>query len=326
MMPSPGITAVVPSVAAVLDPAARWVQFTEPLPEWQHRELGRWLAEHRGTGLRVYGNYRGGLDDLEFLRHYPRVAGFALDTMHGEAPDLSGLRHLPDDLEQLTLGVPSGEHGETLLARTTGLRLLMIAAHKRLPAAMTGLRHLTTLLIEGPVKDIDGVSALTSVEKLTLRSVTLPDLSALLPLRSLTSLELKLGGTRDLALLPQLGPITYLEIWLIRGLSDLSMLQDVITLERLGLEALRNVTELPDLSRLTRLTNVSLRNMKGLTDLSALATAPALQHLWLWESPNLQPEAVLPLVGHPSLKTAHLGIGGAKKRAAAQALLRLPPE
>ena len=38
-----------------------------------------------------------------------------------------------------------------------------------------------------------------------LRSITLPDLSALVPLRRLTSLDIKLGGTRDVSLLPQVG-------------------------------------------------------------------------------------------------------------------------
>lgn len=123
---------------------------------------------------------------------------------------------------------------------------------------MSGLRHVRTLYVEGPVKDIDMVSAMTAVEDLTLRSVTIQDLAPLQPLRSLTSLDIKLGGIRDLTLLPKLGPVAYLELWQIRGLADLGALGHVTTLERLHLESLRNVTELPDLSKLTRLTRVEI--------------------------------------------------------------------
>jgi hypothetical protein len=43
---------------------------------------------------------------------------------------------------------------------------------------------------------------------LTLRSITLPDLSLLLPLSQLRALDIKLGGTRDLTLLPQIGALS----------------------------------------------------------------------------------------------------------------------
>jgi hypothetical protein len=74
----------------------------------------------------------------------------------------------------------------------------------------------------GQSKNLDVVSGLTLLEELTLRSITLPDLSLLLPLPRLLSLELKLGGAKDLSLLPRIGQLRYLELWLVKGLSDLS--------------------------------------------------------------------------------------------------------
>ena len=54
------------------------------------------------------------------------------------------------------------------------------------------------------------LSQLTGLQELTLRSTTLADLSLLLPLGELRSLDIKLGGTNDLALLPEVGQLRYL--------------------------------------------------------------------------------------------------------------------
>lgn len=304
-------------------PEVRCVQFTRRLSDRQHRRLGDWLAEHPEASLRVYGNYRGEIVDTEFLSHYRGVAGLYLDTMYGDAPDLAGLRFLPDNLARLHLGIPSGDAGEALLGRTTALDELAISRHKRLPKAMGGLRRVRTLYVEGPVKDLGPLEPMTSVEDLTLRSVTVPDLTSMLGLRSLRSLDIKLGGIRDLSLLPRLGPLTYLELWLIRGLADVSAIGEVVTLEKLKLESLRQVTSLPDLARLERLTEVELSNLKGLTDLRALATAPNLEHLLVIDAGHLAPEALLPLVGHPRLTSARIGLGSTRKNEAVRRLLNL---
>ena len=57
---------------------------------------------------------------------------------------------------------------------------------------------------------------------LTLRSITLPDLAQLQPLAQLRALDIKLSGTRDLTLLPAIGQLEYVELWVIRGFSDLA--------------------------------------------------------------------------------------------------------
>ena len=62
---------------------------------------------------------------------------------------------------------------------------------------------------------------MTSLEELTLGSITLPDLVLLLPLENLLALDIKLGGTSDLALLPRVGQLRYVELWMIKGLSDI---------------------------------------------------------------------------------------------------------
>ena len=154
-------------------------------------------------GLRAYGSYDGSIRDLEFLRFFPSLRSFWADALWDRLASSDGLRHLRADLDEAGLG----------------------ATRRPLDLAILGrFRDLRSLYLEGQRKNLAVVSTLTTLEELTLRSITLPDLRPLLPLRRLRSLDLKLGGTRDLALLPEVGTLHYLELWLIRGLDDVSMI------------------------------------------------------------------------------------------------------
>jgi internalin A len=215
---------------------------------------------------------------------------------------IDGLRHLPD-LEELGLGATR--------------RPLDVSGLRRFP----GLRE---LFLEGPVRGIEAVAGLTELDDLTFRSITLPDLSLLLPLRRLASFDLKLGGTKDLRLLPRIGEIRYLELWLIKGLTDVAPVGEMSGLRSLFLQALRGVTSLPDLSRCAALRRVHLETMKGLGSLAPLATAPALRDLVLIDLPQLAAEDLAPLVGLPGLRGVSIGLGSIRKNEAARRLIGLP--
>src|SRR6266508_3985739 len=146
------------------------------------------------------------------------------------------------------------------------------------------------------------------------------DVDVIGQLRSLTSLTM-----RSLALLPQVGTLQYLELWMIRGLADLSPVADIATLEYLFLQSLKQVTALPSLANCTRLTRVHLETMKGLTDLSPLRTAPALTQLALVDMRHLQPAHVAVLSGHPTLRHLTAGLGSRRKNDEVGRLLPLPP-
>jgi hypothetical protein len=66
--------------------------------------------------------------------------------------------------------------------------------------------------------------------------------------------------------------------------------------------------------------------MKGLTHLSPFAEAPNLEILSLIDMRHLQPEALRPFVGHPTLRAGIWDLGSRRKDFAAQDLLPLPPE
>jgi hypothetical protein len=277
------------------------VQFSSLLTDADFARLADWLRSYPEMWLRVYASNE--IRDLELLRFFPFLRRFAADALWGGLASFDGLRHLPDEFEGLGLGATKRRLDLDVIGRFTALKWL----------------HL-----EGQTKGIEVVSRLRSLEELTLRSITLPDVSLLLPLRRLLSLDLKLGGTKDLTLLPQIGRLRYLELWRIKGLTDLSRVGRLPHLRHLFLQTLNGVRSLPDLSEARALRRVHLETMKSITDLRPLATAPALREIVLVDMPQLQPDDLQPLVGLPRLQAVTAGLGSVRKNREAEALLGLP--
>jgi hypothetical protein len=187
--------------------------------------------------------------------------------------------------------------------------------------ALSRFKELRSLSLEGHTKDLDAVGGLTSLVDLTLRSVTLPNLEFLEPLDELRALDLKLGGTTNLDALRRVGRLQYLELWQIRGLTDISVISQMQHLEHLFLQSLRRVERLPDLSTAGELRVLWFETMKGLADLSMLPTAPALEHVALIDMGHLDPEALAPLPDCPALKSASVGLGSDRKNLRAEEIL-----
>lgn len=279
------------------------VQFSSRLTDSDFERLGQWLNQYPQASLRAYGSYDGSLTDLDFLRFFPTLREFEASALHSSLTSLDGLRYAPETLQSLTIGATKARLDLSVLER---------------------FGELQNLYIEKQTKGIEVLSRLASLQSLTLRSVTLPDLSLLLPLNSLQALDLKLGGTHDLALLPKIGRLRYLELWMIRGLTDISAIAGLPELKYLFLESLRNVEQLPDLSDNVALVRVHLQTMKGLRDLTPFRSAPALSDLVLIDMGHLHLEDLEPLVGHPTLQRATLGLGSLRKNDGASTLLGLP--
>lgn len=135
---------------------------------------------------------------------------------------------------------------------------------------------------------------------------------------------LKLGGTRNLVLLPETGRIEYLEIRMVRALEDLSPIARLQNLQYLCLQSLKHVTALPDLLDLVELETVWLQTMKGLTDLTPLPSAPSLRRLALCEMAHLQPADVGVLAQHSSLRQSMANLGSFRKNETVARLVPLP--
>jgi hypothetical protein len=283
-----------------LDQRCRRVQFCTALTDKDFEKLANFLEAYPHVELRVYGDYRR-IANLRFLKHFPFIRRLSIETFNLSAFD--GIEYVSDELESLTIGqTKSKKHSLQFLTRFSKLRNLEIGSH---------------------TKNIDVVSSLKSLENLTLRSITLPDLSLLLPLKSLLSLSIKLGGTNCIDLLPKIGKLRFIKLWMVRGLEDLTPIANVSTVQFLYLHALKNVTTLPSLRKLRKLRRVNLIGMKGLTELSSIANAPNLEELVAFEMSHLAPQGFLPFVGHKRLKHALIDIGNAKKSEEALKLLDL---
>ena len=284
-----------------LHPRCRVVQFGNMVlfSDSEYRRLADFMSQYPGVPLRVYSE---AVKDLDFLEYFPFLTKFEISSWSIES--LDGLRFLSPALEALAIG--NTKH--------KGFSLKVL---ERFPA-------LKRLYLECQRKDFASVGTLSQLEDLTLRSITLPDLSDLTSLGRLESLDIKLGGTTDLRLLPRIGRLRYLEMWMIRGLADVSPVGELERLQHLFLESLKQVTRLPSFARMHALRRVTLQNLKGLRDLSPVRDAPALEELVVLAMPHLKPEALRPLAGHPTLRAALIALGSRKKDQEAKALLGLP--
>ena len=132
-----------------------------------------------------------------------------------------------------------------------------------------------------------------------------------------------MGGIADLSGLRALTGLHYLEIWRVRGLRDLSPISALRELRMLFLQAMAKVEELPDLSECPALEEVVLDTMKGVTDFAPLARAPGLKAVAMYAMPQVDPQNLAPLRGHPTLEAARIGTGSQKRNAEIEALLGL---
>lgn len=264
--------------------------------------------------LRIYGHYRQ-ICDLAFLSRLGNVRCFAADCLM----DAQGVEHIGglQELRSLSVGIHSLESFEFLgkLEGSELRRLSLGATASRKPSVglVERFTKLEKLIIEGQQKDIEAIGYLSGLRELILRSITVPSLDFLVPLRELWSLGIKLGGTKNLEALMRLTAVKYLELRQIKGLSDLRAIGDMVGLQFLFLQTLPKVTALPGMSRLGALRRVHLDNMKGLKDFSALEKLPALEELVHVAAPGGVPAQYAALLGMPSLKSLLVGFGSHQK-------------
>jgi Leucine-rich repeat (LRR) protein len=289
------------ATAVALEPDETEVRVGEPLTEASHRQIAELLANRPDAWL----DLRDRGPDLQALRHYPGLRRLGVTNLRLESWD--GLRHVASTLEELWMG-------------DTTLRPISIAP-------MGDLRSLRTLGLIGPIRDVEAIARLVGVEELSLRSIRMSDLAMVTPMSRLRSLWIGLSGPNDLSRLPELHALEELELWRIRGLDDVSALGQTRNLQRITLQSMSGITSLPSLRDATSLQRLALESMRGITNLAPIADAPALEELLLIGMNHLQPEALRPLVGHPTLRRGIWGLGSTRRNVAAYDLLPLgdPP-
>lgn len=273
----------------------------------------RLLTRRPDLEIRIYGHYSHDCN-LSFLEKVSNVRNLSVDCLM-QASNIEVLEQLPY-LENLSVGIYSLENFDFLDSLPESLSRLYLGATK---SKKPDLKHLgrfadlKELYIDGQQKNIEIIGALERLEKLVLRSVSPKDLCFLRKLENLWSLDIKLGGIKELSAIEGLANLKYLELWQIRGLSDISVISSLAGLQYLFLQSLRNVTKIPDMTNLTRLRRVYLETMKGLIDVSGLLKAPALEEFIHVSAQNMSPEQYRDLMKSKSLKRASVGFGSDKK-------------
>jgi len=204
------------------------------------------IAERPDIEIRIYGHY-GQICDLAFLENITNVQNLSIDCLQN-AINIKSLEKLPY-LKSLSIGIFSLESFDFLeLLPTTLEQLFLGATNSKKPnlKKLGRFSNLKELYIEGQQKEIEVVGILYFLEKLVLRSVSPKDISFIRKLENLWSLDIKLGGIKDLTALDGLTNIKYLELWQIKGLSDISVISSLSGLQYLFLQSLRNVGKFPD--------------------------------------------------------------------------------
>jgi hypothetical protein len=278
----------------------RTVQFCTPLSESELRRLAAYLREYPSLDLYVYGNgLHSPVPDLEFLRDFSFLTKLSVNIW--TLPNLDGLRHLSP-------------------ARLTHLSLASTKKKRNSLSILEPFTALRQLSVDGHAKDFETLASLRGLRSLRLRSITVPTLRPLTALPELRSLAISLGGTTTLDELPRIRALSFVELTMIRGLDDLSVLAEIATLEHLWLRTLKHVARLPSFRGLRHLHVVWLEQMRALRDLKPIADAPGLRELVAVDMRNLAPEAYAPFVNHPALESINIGFGSDRANKEARAM------
>ncbi len=147
----------------------------------------------------------------------------------------------------------------------------------------------------------DDIEWLSKTERLTLWNVKVPA-GLLARIEPLWWLDIRGGSAIDLAVATGVKGLRYLMVNQVRGMRDLSLVADMISLRYVDLFGLPKVIELPSCARLVNLEHASIGQMRGLTSLHGLLQAPNLRELTLVNKINVSENDVNEIISHPAVK------------------------
>lgn len=158
--------------------------------------------------------------------------------------------------------------------------ILAAMAKKARARDVAGGRGSREIRIDHAVIEPADLDWLAPVRRLTLWAVDLPE-GFLATLPNLEWLDVRGGSGASADFVIGCDRLRYLQINQVRGLSDVSAVGDLVTLEMLSLYGLPKVSVLPSLARLWALARLELGSLKGLTSIAPALDAPALAELCL---------------------------------------------
>ena len=292
----------------------RYLQFSNPveMPTF-HLLNDEFFPKRPDVTLRAY-SFNKQICDLSFTSEMSNLRHFSADCLW----ETVGIENICSIrmLESLGIGIYQLDSFTFLKDVTPNIKAISLHATKSKKPNLNNLsrfKFLEEIYLEGQQKNIEVLSQLYSLKDVTLRSISTAGVEYLKPLKQMWSLDIKLGGIKDFSGIEGMSNIKYLELWQVRGLSNLNFISKLEGLQYLYLQSLKQVTSLPSFDCLSKLRCIYLENMKGLKDVSSLRTAPALIGFRYVDASNMQPEVFLPLLNNPTLKQASIGFGSDKK-------------
>jgi hypothetical protein len=238
-----------------------------------------------------------------------------------------GIEHVAalENLEEIHIAIFSLESFDFLSSLPNGLKSLTLGPTKSRKPHLKGLGRFHSLRKLGLAGQQNGIAALADLhglEQVSLRGISTPGLEYLSGLHCLWSLDIMLGGIRNLSAISGNVNIKHLQLCRIRELFDIGVISSLVGLQFLDLRELRHVTDIPDLSRLIRLRKVVLDNMKGLKDVRAIGKAAALEEFLHIAAQGFLPKPYFDLLNKPSLRQAAIGFCSKRKNEEFEELVR----
>lgn len=293
---------------------AKTLQFGEPLSDKEIELLQTIVFSNRSDiTLRVFGHY-GETCDVKFLQNIPSAKNISVDCLQN-ATNIEVLTKFIT-LDKLAIGIYNLDNFDFLndiSPDITELSISQTSSKKPSIEVIKRFKNLRHLYLESQQKGIDVIKDLRNLEKIVLRSVATKDISYLEGLDKLWSVDIKLGGIKQFEALTKIQNLKYLELWQVRGLSDLCFISDILSLQHLFIQSLKQVTRIPQLDKLQNLKRISLENLKSLTDLKSLEFVPHLQDFIYILAENQEPENLLPALRNPFVKNVFCRFGSDKK-------------
>lgn len=296
------------------NPKTQSIQFASPLADKEVELLELVVFSKRSDiSLRVYGHY-GETCDLSFIKSIPSLRKISADCLM-DAKGIDVVAQL-ENLEHLGVGIfnlDNFDFLDNINPNLTELYLYPSRSKKPKISSIQRFEQLEYLYLEGQQKGIEAISNLKKLEKIVLRSISTNNLDYLKNLEHLWSVDIKLGGIKDLSALTSLKSIKYLELWQVRDLADLSFISKLETLQNIFIQSLKQVNKLPDFSSNKKLKRIYLGNLKRLNDLSTLKNAPSLKEFIYVLAENQEPENLIPALENPSVEKVLCKFGCDKK-------------
>ncbi|MCS4226930.1 hypothetical protein [Sphingobacterium sp. BIGb0165] len=299
--------------ALAADSSTKYIQFSAPLSNDEIDLLERIVfSQRQDIALRIFGHYTTACD-LTFLERIPSLKKVSIDCLI-KATGINTVTKLKN-LETLAVGILNLDNFDFLEKINPNLKeLFLYQTRSKKPniECIERFKNLEYLYLERQQNGINAISKLKELKKIVLRSISTPNIDFLEGLEDLWSVNIKLGGIKSFEPLKNLPSIKYLELWQVRGLSDLSFISALPSLQNLFIQSLKQVTALPDLSKSKLLRRISLESMSGLTDVFSLKDVPNLKEFIIWDG-SQNADFYLPVFENPTVESVNGFLGSAKR-------------